>query len=108
MASKTKALRPGQAFRGKKSRTKVPAISAADALLLLRTPLSPKPFPVVGLGASAGGLEALEKFFSHVPADCGMAFVVVTHQHPGHTSLLPELVGKCTRLRVKVAADGDR
>ena len=65
-----------------------------------------KSIPIVGLGASAGGLEALEKFLSHVPPDCGIGFVVVTHQHPGHTSLLPELLGKCTRMRVKVAADG--
>jgi two-component system CheB/CheR fusion protein len=35
-----------------------------------------------------------------------MAFVAVTHQHPGHTSLLPELLRKCTRMRVLVAADG--
>ena len=61
---------------------------------------------MVGIGASAGGLEALEKFFAHVAPDCGLAFVVVTHQHPGHTSLLPELLRKCTRMRVLVAADG--
>jgi two-component system CheB/CheR fusion protein len=65
-----------------------------------------KPFPIVGLGASAGGLEALEKFLAQVPPDCGLGFVVVTHQHPGHTSLLPELLGKCTWMRVRVAADG--
>ena len=64
------------------------------------------PFFIVGLGASAGGLEALEKFFSHLPADSGLAFVVVTHLHPGHVSLLPELLGKCTRMRVMPAADG--
>ena len=67
---------------------------------------APRPFPVVGIGASAGGLEALEKFFGHVAPGCGMGFVVVTHQHPGHTSLLPELLRKCTRMRVRVAADG--
>ncbi len=65
-----------------------------------------KPFYIVGLGASAGGLEALEKFFAHVPPDCGIAFVVVTHLHPGHVSLLPELLGKCTRMRVVAATDG--
>jgi len=63
-------------------------------------------FPVVGVGASAGGLEALEELFSNMPADTGMAFVVVTHQHPGHTSLLPELLGKCTALEVVQATDG--
>ena len=38
-----------------------------------------KNFPIVGIGASAGGLEALKAFFASMPADCGMAFVVVTH-----------------------------
>ena len=69
-------------------------------------PASVKSFPIVGLGASAGGLEALEKFLSLVPPDGGMAFVVVTHQHPGHVSLLPELLGKCTQMPVMAAADG--
>lgn len=70
------------------------------------SPAALKQFPIVGLGASAGGLEALEKFLTHVPPDCGIGFVVVTHQHPGHTGLLPELLGKCTRMPVKLAADG--
>lgn len=69
-------------------------------------PSAMRPFPIVGLGASAGGLEALEEFFSLIPPDTGIAFVVVTHQHPGHGSLLPELLGKCTRMPVKVAANG--
>ena len=58
-----------------------------------------------GIGASAGGLEALEELFADMPVDTGMAFVVVTHQHPGHTSLLPELLGKCTDLKVVQATD---
>ena len=57
-------------------------------------------FLIVGLGASAGGLEALEEFFVHAPPDGGMAFVVVTHQHPGHVSLLGELLRKHARLPV--------
>jgi two-component system CheB/CheR fusion protein len=63
---------------------------------------------VVGLGASAGGLEALQLFFDHMPPDSGMAFVVVTHQHPGHTSLLPELLRKHTRMPIVEAIDGLR
>ena len=63
-------------------------------------------FPIVGIGASAGGLEALDELFAHMPKDTGMAFVVITHQHPGHTSLLPELLGKITNLTVRQAADG--
>lgn len=63
-------------------------------------------FPVVGIGASAGGLEALEELFADMPTDSGMAFVVISHQHPSHTSLLPELLGKKTGMTVIEAADG--
>ena len=68
--------------------------------------LKAPPFPIVGVGASAGGLEALEELFAHTPKDIGMAFVVVTHQHPSHTSLLPELLGRSTQLPVIAAKDG--
>jgi two-component system CheB/CheR fusion protein len=57
-------------------------------------------FPIVGLGASAGGLEALEVFFRCLPADSGMAYVVVMHQAAKHVSLLPELLSKCTKMVV--------
>jgi two-component system, chemotaxis family, CheB/CheR fusion protein len=67
-----------------------------------------KAFPIVGLGASAGGLEALEEFFKQMPPDGGMAFVVVTHQHPGHTSLLPELLRRCAAMPVVEASDNLR
>ncbi|MEH6570370.1 MAG: chemotaxis protein CheB [Halioglobus sp.] len=63
-------------------------------------------FHVVGMGSSAGGLETLEEFFKHLPADTGMAFVVVSHQHPGHVSLLPELLNKYASIPVAEAVDG--
>lgn len=50
------------------------------------------PFPIVGLGASAGGLEALELFLKHVPKGCGLAFVVVQHLDPTHQGILVELL----------------
>jgi chemotaxis methyl-accepting protein methylase/PAS domain-containing protein len=62
-------------------------------------------FPIVGIGCSAGGLDALEVFFAHVPADCGMAFVVVQHLTPGHVSALPELLQRATRMTVAEAAE---
>jgi two-component system CheB/CheR fusion protein len=62
-------------------------------------------FPIAGIGASAGGLEALEELLADMPVDIGMAFVVVIHQHPGHVSLLPELLGKVTRLPVVKVTD---
>lgn len=63
-------------------------------------------FPIVGIGASAGGLEALVELFQNMPNNTGLGYVVVTHQHPGHISLLPELLGKITTLRVIEATDG--
>jgi len=64
------------------------------------------PFLVCGIGCSAGGLSALEAFFRHVPADTGIAYVVVSHQKAGHISLLSQLLGKCTALPVS-AVDGE-
>ncbi len=65
-------------------------------------------FPVVGIGASAGGLAAFEAFFSGMPADAdpGMAFVIVQHLAPDHESLLAELIRRYTRMQVFEVADG--
>jgi two-component system CheB/CheR fusion protein len=63
-------------------------------------------FLIVGIGASAGGLEAMEEFFHHMPPSNGMAFVVVSHQHAGHVSLLPSLLRRCTAMSVVEATDG--
>ena len=57
-------------------------------------------FPIVGIGASAGGLEALEAFFSTTPSNTGMAFVLVVHLDPTHISILPELLQKRTKMTV--------
>ena len=65
-------------------------------------------FPVVGIGASAGGLEALQEFFGNMPVDAGAGFVVVTHQHPGHVSMLPALLARSTNMPVVEASDGLR
>src|SRR4051812_19403114 len=61
---------------------------------------------IVGIGASAGGLDALKSFFSAVPATSNMAFVVVTHRDPADTSLLPEILHKCTTLPITEAENG--
>jgi two-component system CheB/CheR fusion protein len=60
----------------------------------------PLPFPIVGIGTSAGGLEALELFLSHAPAECGIAFVIVQHLSPDHTGNLPELLQRSTSMKV--------
>lgn len=62
--------------------------------------------PVVGIGASAGGLEALKQFFTAVPADSGMAFVLVQHLDPTHESLMADLLAKYTKMPVTQVVDG--
>ena len=65
-------------------------------------------FPIVGIGASAGGLAAFEAFFSGMPADAdpGMAFVLVQHLAPDHESILTELIQRYTRMQVFEVQDG--
>ena len=57
-------------------------------------------FPIVGIGASAGGLEALEQFLGRVPAGSGMAFVIVQHLDPTHKGIMPELLQRATGMKV--------
>ncbi|HTL38928.1 MAG TPA: chemotaxis protein CheB [Kofleriaceae bacterium] len=61
---------------------------------------------IVGIGASAGGLESLEQLFSALPADTGMAFIVVQHLSPDFRSLMDELIGRHSDMPVVVAVDG--
>ncbi len=65
-------------------------------------------FPIVGIGASAGGLAAFEAFFSGMPADTdpGMAFVLVQHLAPDHESILTDLIRRYTRMEVFEVEDG--
>ena len=65
-----------------------------------------KAFPIVGLGASAGGLEALKAFFSEVPENSGMAYAVVVHMSPKQPSMMSELLQKISRIQVSTAMDG--
>jgi two-component system, chemotaxis family, CheB/CheR fusion protein len=62
-------------------------------------------FPIVGIGASAGGLEAFEKFFANTPADTGMAFVLVQHLSAPHKSILADLVQRHTSMVVRQVTD---
>jgi two-component system, chemotaxis family, CheB/CheR fusion protein len=65
-------------------------------------------FPIVGIGASAGGLEAFVQVFSKMPADIGMAFVLVQHLDPTHPSLSTDIISKSTQLKVEEVKDGIR
>ncbi len=62
-------------------------------------------FPIVGIGASAGGLEALEEFFTNMPKDNGMAFVVIQHLDPTHVGIMPELLQRTTSMTVVQGSD---
>ncbi len=63
-------------------------------------------FYVVGIGASAGGLDALERFFQNMTENSGMAFIVVSHLDPNHISIMPELIQKSTKMKLSQAEDG--
>ena len=63
------------------------------------------PSLVVGIGASAGGLAAFKSFFDNMPADTGMAFVLVQHLDPNHPSILTELIQPHTAMPVEIARD---
>ena len=65
-------------------------------------------FPIVGLGASAGGLEALEQFLGHVPKVCGMAFVIIQHLDPTHKGIMAELLQRATGMKVVQVKDRTR
>jgi two-component system CheB/CheR fusion protein len=68
--------------------------------------LAQKPFLIAGVGASAGGVDALERLFRPMPTDTGMAFVLMMHLSRSHESALPEIIGRCTTMRVLSASDG--
>ncbi len=63
-------------------------------------------FPVVGIVASAGGLEAFKSFFSAMPNQCGMAFVLVPHLDAKHKSMMVELLSRQTTMPVVEAREG--
>ncbi len=60
---------------------------------------------MLGVGASAGGLEAFEQFFRNMPPDSGMAFVLVSHLDPGHESMLTEILQRAAKMPVIEAQD---
>ncbi len=89
-----------------KSRGSQGAGSSAQPVTPVVAPDVAQRFPIVGIGASAGGLEALQSFLAHVPSEPGIAFVIVTHLAPDQVSLLPELLQRHTRMPVQKAQDG--
>lgn len=61
---------------------------------------------IVGIGASAGGLQALESFFKDIPLDSGVTFVIIQHLSPDHKTMMPSLLGRVTDIPVNLAEDG--
>jgi len=77
-----------------------------ETLMVGESEFPPVPvFPIVGIGASAGGLEALELFFGNMPQNNGMAFVVIQHLDPNHVGMMPELLQRITPMKVFQASD---
>lgn len=102
----TEPREPGRQVDGEKPSP----IEAGSAVLPVRWELqTPPAIPfIVGIGASAGGLEALEEFFDNMPADSGMAFVVVQHLSPDFKSVMDELLARHTQIPIHRVVDGMR
>ncbi len=84
-------------LKGKENAQRAPAVKKPHKQALA--------LPIVGMGASAGGLEAFEQFFRHVPPASGLAFVLVSHLDPGHASLMTEILQRTTAMPVAEAKD---
>jgi two-component system CheB/CheR fusion protein len=82
-------------------RNKTNESKPADSLIIQN-----EEFPVIGIGASAGGIEALKSFFSNVSENSGMAYIVVLHMTANQPSLLPELLQKMMSIPVSAVQDG--
>lgn len=78
----------------------------ASPVKIAGSPRESKSPVIVGIGASAGGLRAFEQFFSQMPPDSGMAFILILHLDPTHVSMLPELLKKYTEMPLRQAEDG--
>lgn len=85
--------------------TRKPKLTESVNKITSSAKTDPDRFPIVGIGASAGGLEALEEFFSKMPVDSGMAFVVIQHLDPTHVGIMPELLQRITGMKVMQATD---
>ena len=82
------------------SRKKPPAAAASEAGSPAPAALAGRGFPIVGVGASAGGLEAFRRLLGALPTDTGMAYVLVQHLDPLHESILAELLSEATQMEV--------
>ncbi|MEP6542028.1 ATP-binding protein [Microcoleus vaginatus GB1-A2] len=79
---------------------------ASRAIDLEELPEIEAPFPIVGIAASAGGLEAFTELLAHLPVDTGMAFVLIQHLDPNHKSFLAQILSRTTQMPVNEVQDG--
>ncbi|MDD5763206.1 MAG: chemotaxis protein CheB, partial [bacterium] len=102
------AIVPPDKKSGKPKESKEPPVSTAPEARGGTGDVGTAGFPIVGIGASAGGLAAFEAFFSRMPADTdpGMAFVLVQHLAPDHKSILADLIRRYTSMQVFEVEDG--
>jgi two-component system CheB/CheR fusion protein len=113
MARKNSA-QPGRKIRRreKKSPTSMPLAKPGRKIELETTPrpaepsIQGEPFPIVGIGASAGGFEAFRELLKALPSDTGLALVLVQHLDPGHESLLAKLLSNATAMPVSEVEEG--
>ena len=87
------------------------ALEQSEKALLRTQPIEPSiqnNFPIVGIGASAGGLEAATQLLAHLPVDTGMGFVLLQHLDPKHESMSAEIFSRATRMKVTEVQDGTR
>jgi two-component system CheB/CheR fusion protein len=89
-----------------KAASKKKPLKSTVAAIAAKPTFANKKFPIVGIGASAGGLEAMELFFKNMPKGAGIAFVVIQHLDPTHVGILPELLQRATSMNVQQASDG--
>jgi two-component system CheB/CheR fusion protein len=82
------------------------ALQAGPAAEDVTAPDQSTGFPIAGIGASAGGVEAVGELLRQLPASPGIGFVVVMHLDPSHASQLPQVFGRATSLAVEEARDG--
>ena len=95
--------KPARSATNKKNR---PRSRASPSASTDASPRGESGVRIVGIGASAGGLEALQQFFKSAPPDAGLAFVVVQHLDPAGHSQMPEILPRFTKMPVIVAAGG--
>lgn len=82
-----------------------PAARKVAAKEKLVHPKNIKPFPIVGIGGSAGGIEAFSSMLEHLPVDLGMAYIYIQHLSPNHESYLPDILQRKTKMPVSAIKD---